>query len=486
MQGRTFIFYILLLSVILSMFCFVEMERGSRQTLSIYSQFEESNFRLEMQRGINIGNALEAPNEGDWGVYIRDEYFSIIKEAGFCTVRIPIRWSNHAENYPPYKIEDNFFTRVDWVVNESLEQNLFTIINMHNYDEIMQSPAEQKDRFLELWRQISEHYRDFPETLCFELLNEPHGALTDSIWNDLIDETVKIIRKTNPTRKIIVGPTGWNSVYNLNGLTIPADDKNIIVTFHFYTPFEFTHQGAEWVSPSPPVGRRWMGNESEQRQITNELDIAVQWATQHDNISIFLGEFGAYSKADMNSRVIWTYFVAREAERRSIFWCYWEFCSGFGAYDPVKNEWREDLLNALIPKVSKYYVSVDTEYGSSFGSGWYDEGSYAPAGVNETTLGFLVQDVFDHFEGLGPGDKLIDPRAVEVYVDGPREIKAIWRRDYSRLLFVAVTTCAGVCLGVFLYIRRKKFDRSKSYGRRNPSSLDFYNYKSPVTFTFNP
>ncbi|MEM1544372.1 MAG: glycoside hydrolase family 5 protein, partial [Candidatus Bathyarchaeia archaeon] len=42
--------------------------------------------------------------------------------------------------------------------------------------------------------------------------------------------------------------------------------------------------------------------------------------------------------------------VAREAEKRGIAWCYWEFCSGFGAYDPKAGKWREELLNALIPK----------------------------------------------------------------------------------------------------------------------------------------
>ena len=66
------------------------------------------------------------------------------------------------------------------------------------------------------------------------------------------------------------------------------------------------------------MGRRWTGNEREQRQITKELDIAVQWARQHDNVPLFLGEFGAYSKADMNSRVRWTYFVARQAEKGTL------------------------------------------------------------------------------------------------------------------------------------------------------------------------
>ena len=50
-------------------------------------------------RGINLGNALEAPKEGDWEIIIKPEYFKIIKTAGFSSVRIPIRWSTHILNY---------------------------------------------------------------------------------------------------------------------------------------------------------------------------------------------------------------------------------------------------------------------------------------------------------------------------------------------------------------------------------------------------
>ncbi|MBS7639644.1 glycoside hydrolase family 5 protein, partial [Candidatus Bathyarchaeota archaeon] len=193
-----------------------------------------------MRRGINIGNALEAPREGAWGVYIRDEYFSIIKEAGFDNVRIPIRWSAHAEEKPPYKIHEEFFRRVDHVVGKALEQNLTVIINIHHYEEIMEKPLEHRDRFLALWKQISEHYSNYPENLYFELLNEPHKALTSELWNEFLIRAISIIRETNPTRKIVVGPVNWNSVYSLRDLVLP-DDRNIMVTFHFYTPFEFTH-----------------------------------------------------------------------------------------------------------------------------------------------------------------------------------------------------------------------------------------------------
>ena len=56
---------------------------------------------------------------------------------------------------------------------------------------------------------------------------------------------------------------------------------------------------------------------------------------------MFLGEFGAFQGADMESRAQWTRFVAREAEKCGFSWAYWEFCSGFGAYDPKAESWRD-------------------------------------------------------------------------------------------------------------------------------------------------
>jgi len=305
--------------------------------------------KLPVLRGVNMGNALEAPIEGQWGVVIKDEYFKLIKSSGFDHVRIPVKWSAHADLTPPYTIDSSFFSRVDHVINEALGNGLYVILNIHHYEEIMQEPSKHKDRFLKLWEQISTHYKNYSEKLWFELLNEPCLNLNSSLWNQYIKEATSIIRKTNSTRKIIVGPADWNSIYKLRELEVPKE-PNIIVTFHYYNPFQFTHQGAEWVSPSPPVGTKWLGTEEEKDTISRELDIVVAWSKAHNNIPLFLGEFGAYSKADPESRVRWTSYLARSAEARDIAWCYWEFCSGFGIYDPVRGEWRLPLLRALIPE----------------------------------------------------------------------------------------------------------------------------------------
>jgi hypothetical protein len=50
-----------------------------------------------------------------------------------------------------------------------------------------------------------------------------------------------------------------------------------------------------------------------------------------------------------SSRTRWTDFVAREAERRGFAWAYWEFCSGFGVYDWDAGQWKNELLDALLP-----------------------------------------------------------------------------------------------------------------------------------------
>src|SRR5262245_39122684 len=73
-------------------------------------------------RGINFGNALEAPREGAWGMELKEEYFAAVKDAGFQSVRIPIKWSAHAAAEPPYTLDRKFAERVDWAIEQALSR----------------------------------------------------------------------------------------------------------------------------------------------------------------------------------------------------------------------------------------------------------------------------------------------------------------------------------------------------------------------------
>jgi len=300
-------------------------------------------------RGINLGNALEAPNEGDWGVTLDYTYFKIIRDAGFNSIRLPVRWSAHAAADSPYTIDPIFKLRVDWAINQAIGKNLIIIVNMHHYEEMFSAPGFEKKRFLGLWRQLAESYKDYSWRLVFEILNEPHDALTDNLWNQYLAEALDLIRESNPNRGVIIGTAGWGGAGSLDQLIIPEADTAVIVTYHYYNPFEFTHQGAEWVDGSDSwIGTVWTGSDAEKLAIGTEFNKVQSWSVKN-NRPIFMGEFGAYSRADLNSRALWTAFAAREAEARNFSWAYWEFCSGFGAYNTVIGAWLPDLLDALIP-----------------------------------------------------------------------------------------------------------------------------------------
>ena len=83
-----------------------------------------------IRRGVNLGNALEDPIEGEWDMVLESEYFKLIQQGGFTAVRVPIRWSVHAQEVAPYLIDVTFLKRIDWVVAQALEYNLALVLNM--------------------------------------------------------------------------------------------------------------------------------------------------------------------------------------------------------------------------------------------------------------------------------------------------------------------------------------------------------------------
>lgn len=325
--------------------CGDEASNDDTQPFEAPDPFEQ-NARLG--RGVNLGNALEAPSEGEWGMTLQEAYFQLIASAGFDAVRIPIRWSAHASVDEPYAIDATFFERIDWAIEQALSRSLAVVINIHHYEEIASMPADHKARFLALWQQIAAHYQTHPVELLFEILNEPHDQLTPALWNVYLAEALGVIRQTNPNRTVVVGTANWGGLGALDELAVPEDDQNIIVTFHYYNPFPFTHQGAEWVSGSDSwLGTSW-GTPADSQAVVQELAQAAAWGQEH-NRPIFMGEFGAYSKADMASRARWTTHVARQAEAHGFGWAYWEFGAGFGIYDRSLGAWNTPLLEALIP-----------------------------------------------------------------------------------------------------------------------------------------
>jgi len=275
-------------------------------------------------------------------------HFRLLKEAGFSSVRInlqPFRRMNPANGYA---LSESWFGVLDWAVREAQAQGLRVILDLHEYTSLGNDPVTNKVKFLAFWRQISAHCQGAPESVLFEVLNEPSRKLTPELWNKYLAEGLAIIREKNPTRTVIVGPAFWNSIDHLAELELPVADRHLLVTIHYYKPMDFTHQGAAWADRKDKLGVNWLGTEEELRAIKDDFDKAASWAKQHDR-PLFLGEFGTYDKAPMESRVRYVSSVARAAEQRGWSWAYWQFDSDFILYDIGLNSWIEPIRRALIP-----------------------------------------------------------------------------------------------------------------------------------------
>jgi endoglucanase len=302
----------------------------------------------ELGRGVNI-IGYDPIWQDRTKARFKEGNFARIREAGFTSVRINLHPFKHMDAANGHALEPSWLETLDWAVKGALAARLAVVLDMHEFHAMAEDPAGRKPVWLAFWKQVATRFKDAPDDVVFEILNEPFGKLTPELWNDYLKEGLAVVRATNPTRVVVVGGGRWNSIDGLQTLVLPEGDRNLIATVHYYTPMEFTHQGAPWNEETKSLsGVRWTGTDQERRRIEQDFGRAQQWAVAHDR-PVLLGEFGAYDKADMDSRARYTAAVARTAERLGWSWSYWQFDSDFVVYDVERDAWVEPLRKALIP-----------------------------------------------------------------------------------------------------------------------------------------
>ncbi|MGB0906355.1 MAG: glycoside hydrolase family 5 protein [Maricaulaceae bacterium] len=303
---------------------------------------------MPIKRCMNM-SSMEAPNEGDWYNYkIRKKDIKNVAEAGFDTIRMPVRVSHHTAPNAPYKISDTLLNRMDEVVNWGLEYDLQVIVDVHHYVELNENADLHEPRLEAIWDQLARHYAAAPSNLIFELINEPFGDMTVKRTDALNSRLLKRVRQDNPDRWVIIGSAEWGT---LNGLikSTPPNDPKIISTFHYYSPFKYTHQGAEWTPKPMPMGEKW-GTQKDKDTITKEFKKAKRWADKQGN-PLLLGEFGVIKNLSNYERARWTRHVRETAEANQMGWCYWDMMGGFKVWDRDEERWIPPVLYALIPNL---------------------------------------------------------------------------------------------------------------------------------------
>ena len=330
--------------------------------------------------GVNLADYLEANRHSRY-IQISAEEFAQMKAEGFDHLRVPIGWHQYAGPAPDFTLEPEIFSLADFCVTNALNNQLAVMINLHHFNALDNNPTNATPEFLAIWRQVAEHYKNFPGQLAFELDNEPHQNATTALMNPIYAQTITQIRQTNPNRTIFVEPGNWGGISGLNDLVLPPDD-NVIVSVHCYDPFYFTHQGATWTSgetpvigfvfPGPPAqplvpdpklqlkkyqldwiekyntlpaGKNPSGSEA----FIGKLKFTHAWSDYYGR-PVHLGEFGAYSKADEPSRVNFYTAFRHACEELNIGWCIWDWSSGFRYWDKKSNQPMPGMRAALFNK----------------------------------------------------------------------------------------------------------------------------------------
>lgn len=304
----------------------------------------EHNRRLG--RGVNIIGYDPIWRSRDQARF-QEKHFRLLKEAGFQNVRINLHPFRHLQKTNAWTLRPAWFQTLDWAVTQATAQGLQVILDFHEFNAMGEDPEGNRERFLAFWKQLAAHCQNAPNSVLFEILNEPNKKLTPALWNQYLRDALALIREKHPTRTVIVGPAFWNSVDRLPELELPANDRHLIVTVHYYKPMAFTHQGAPWTGEKDKSGITW-GTEAERRAVRDDFAKVTAWSKANDR-PIFLGEFGAYDRGPMESRVRYTDFVCRTAEAFGWSWAYWQFDSDFLLWDMKRDGWVEPILHALIP-----------------------------------------------------------------------------------------------------------------------------------------
>ena len=285
-----------------------------------------------MTRGINIGNTLDAENyEGGWAPAASEKDFDAIKKAGFTCVRIPITWgATLSKNDPtprvdtvkPYKINKIFLDRVDSLVKWSLDRGLVTVINVHHEKWLKSRHTfdEKSPRFYSIWEQLSKHYKDYPEELLFEILNEPHHETNgekDGLTQEQVDglnvKVLSIIRKKNPSRIAIYSGCTWSSILDLQNTAVPdTTDKYLMGTYHSYSPWNFAGEG----------NGTW-GTNDDKKEMKDEFTNLLEYSKKH-NVPVFIGEYAANQRCEYNSRMKHYAFYMEHIQKHTIAGTTWD------------------------------------------------------------------------------------------------------------------------------------------------------------------
>ena len=354
----------------------------------------------EMGIGYNLGNLFDCYSENgiiknpDEQITLQGntiptkKMISSIKKSGFKTIRFPITWKYFIDD--DGNIKSIWMERIKEVVKWIIDSNMYCIINVHNdaiLDNWIFKEQNSIDKYINIWKQISNEFKIYDEHLIFESMNEVEFKIDEdnehgyNIINNLNQAFVNTIRKSegyNPNRLLLI--SGWKLNFDFSltsDIKMPFDLKNKLgVSIHYYHPLQFTKEPDDnpWkykhssgfifnILPS----KIW-GTESDYNQIITNFEYLKKKYIQN-GIPIILSEIGVITKQQKEIISIREYLYtifSLSLDYNFIVPCLWDTSNklkgDFNYYNRETFIWYDEKIQDNFKKISKHKNINPIEY----------------------------------------------------------------------------------------------------------------------------
>lgn len=261
--------------------------------------------------------------------YYNEEAAKDFKEVGISHVRIRIK----------DPADESLLNSLDKQIEDCLEVGLIPII-AYQADEFKNEPNEKNiQKVVHWWSTVAKRYKDVSHLLSFDLLIEATDALNKQPekLNEIYERLVTEIRKTNPTRIIMISPRLRSDAAYLNELKIPTNHNGYLMAeWHFYAS-----------GPSKTNERKlWTtGTKKEKQLIQEKINLALKWQRE-TGIPTWVGAWmpGNYNDGDdysIEEQVIFAQYMTQALDEASIPFA---VNSDTKFYNRETNRWIDEMI----------------------------------------------------------------------------------------------------------------------------------------------
>lgn len=209
-------------------------------------------------RGMSFGNRVWLEDRMPRTHHDERDY-ARLAELGMNAVRFYVNYHTLESDSAPGQWLADGWQWLDDNIAWAKRHGVYLILNLHVPPGGFQSLGKggalwtnpnMQARFLAVWRAIAERYSTEPTVAGLDLLNEPAVEKSPDEWKSLAERAIETIREVDPNHAIFV--ERFNAIHgdwseNQDRNFIRVSDPNVVYEFHFYKPFHFTHQNAQWV-----------------------------------------------------------------------------------------------------------------------------------------------------------------------------------------------------------------------------------------------